>query len=410
MHPRRSLRRPLPFLLLPALSFGCFEEEPIAGMLPDAGLDASTPDASNSDPADAGAGPIACDAAHPCAGDAVCAPEGVCAPRCDADAGCWIASTSRQILELVVDGETLYFLTAPSHDQLGNALGDGKIWRLPAEGPAEVLLNDLGAPQHLVDTGDHLMWHGGGKLRRAAKAAPSIVEPLYATGCGFALPLQDSKLAVQAPGGLFVGSADGTAPLVKVSDAADFDGETDDAQLDQCVRLHLADQTVFRARPVPRTEPGSPYHQAIVGVDLRTNAETTYAARTYGEDPVFAVVPPYFYEVQNMYFNVYRAELTGDRQNVVTVVRIDDGFNARAQLKGPWVYVAAPHFSPSKVVSLVRNSLAPPVQIQPLVPEGSFTMPTGGFITALAVSDRAMFIAIVTPAQSWVYRQPLPAN
>lgn len=410
MHPRRTLGRRSPILLLPILSLGCFEEGPLSPEL-DASvgeLDASTPVEG-----DAGQAPTTCDVARPCADGTVCGPEGWCAPRCDAQAGCWIATTPERISELVADGDTLYFVTLASQDPLGNPVGDGKIWRLAAEGNAELLRGDLvmriGEPVSLTSAGDHLLWHAAGKLRRAAKSSPSVVEPLYATGCGIALPLPDGKLAVQAPGGLFLGSIDGTAPLVKVSSAVDFDPQTDDTQLAQCLALHYADQTVFRARPRPPTQAVGAHAQAIVGFDLRTGIETEQLGAALGE--VIAVRPPYFYEVaHSAHLDVQRGNFDGDFQNTARIVNLEDVYAPHAQIHGEWIYVAAPHAPPSNVVTLVRNSLAPPIQIQPLAPEGSFRVPNDSYIATMTVSDDAMFVVVATERGSWIYRQPLPAN
>jgi hypothetical protein len=116
---------------------------------------------------DSGSPGVACTEDNQCALDAFCSATGYCAPACDEAYGCVVAG-SRGVVNLLAEGEAVYWSSEGSQDELGNHLRDGAIWRLWPDGSSTAQITGL-APANVTAVIDGVFYFAlNGQFVRAA--------------------------------------------------------------------------------------------------------------------------------------------------------------------------------------------------------------------------------------------------
>lgn len=423
---------------LALLLFGCSDDEvpedagdeDASVVVPDAAVDDGGMDATVGPP-----GPVVCEFASgdTCDEGFVCAPDNFCMPRCDERGACVVLLSSSWISAVVGEGPNAYVGTAATFDRFGNGRGDGQIIHLSDRTASTLSSTEPIGPTQLQIVGDHLyIWRQldaqdprRQQLWRIPKDASGAPEAIYPGSAAFCFLVHGERLIVKLADGIYLGSADGRAPLTMLLPAND--SERDDPSPGSggnlCTPLGLTDDTLFWRKDPPRMSSLNP---TLASLKLGTSE-----VREHGEVQNFLGAQVLAANPETVIFSVM--QWTGgawvirrsllDRTAFDTILyrsRESESTGAVAAvvaLRGDWVYahlaISNPQTNQRDLVELERASIRRIGELQPIL---STSFPRGRtFNTGLftASETHLFYTAYVNgPAGlsgSVLYRVPMPA-
>jgi hypothetical protein len=335
----------------------------------------------------------------------VCNAAAECVPRCDAEGRCALWLTDRSVVDLYVDGSTLYYLTKNRADALQNTYYDAALWRVvyPGGTPSKVA-GDLGAGGRILGRAQNatyvLTYLASTQNVVSGISDLGQVRGLESGSDCYQFILGSDALYTACDSGIYrVGLTPGATPELLSSLVCSSGSES--LALGQQLFCRTASWDVYALDP---TSPTSDPPKVAFAEPLATSGSRTIYRGTLGGAMIWS------------------QEGAGTRLNIFDLNQgtgggVYTGHMFRLRVAGNWLYVA---YGSDSVPLLQRAPISVARLPQDVLPSGLVAAATQFGATAyerppFAVNDRDFFWvqssdspSPLTPIPQYIFHAPLP--